>query len=232
MNNFDSFYFLHIPKTGGHFIENKIIYPISGYFVLNNIKHIKGHQYWYPVKEKTYTVSCFRDPVKRTISSYCHTATHIDPKLDVTNIKSMMKWIESNSQYLSNFQTKSLVYDKKPKIDWYLLTDKDFLLLETNKEEIEKQIKKLNMFFKIETLTEKNIIDAKMLILKTFNIKTTENVIKNAKLGNKLNDNINNNSKILYKNISKIEKKYIESINQVDYEFYDSESYFNNFDVY
>jgi hypothetical protein len=220
----NSFYFLHIPKTAGHYIENRIVYPIEGYLLSKNIKIHKGHQYWYPVNNETYVISSFRDPIKRTISMFSHYRKYID-SVD-NNRDNLMLWIEKNQKYLSNFQSKSLIYNNAPKKDWYLIENEDFINLEIDSKILEKNIKKIQIFIKVENLDNNSILKIRKKILQDFNCNITDKINEKMKIGNKLKDNVNLESLDLYSKITDFDKKYIEDLNIIDYKIYNSEIFF------
>jgi hypothetical protein len=112
INKYDNIYFLHIHKTGGHYILNNIINPVRDIFKEQNKKILTGHLCWKPVKENTYVITSLRDPVKRTISHFEHIVKYDNDNNELisNSINSLMSWIDKNKQSIPNFQSKSLTF--------------------------------------------------------------------------------------------------------------------------
>lgn len=84
---YNSFYFLHIPKTGGRFLTAYVLEPLYEILKKNNIKILelpdvkdehnhfvpKRHGGWHKdIDENTYIISVFREPIKFAASFYTH----------------------------------------------------------------------------------------------------------------------------------------------------------------
>lgn len=219
---FNKFYFLHIPKAGGHYVKEEIINYVVPALSFKNIESRIGHFYWEPVDDKTYVVSSFRDPVKRTVSHYAWNAIHLDEKKEI-NVKGMMIWIENNKKYLSNYQSRSILYDLKPSVKSLRLEgDINFLNLDVDDDLLNKRIKRINIFIKDKNLNKKSAFLIKDKIFKDLNLNSYFSPIPS----NPLKHNINNISGILYNSLSKEEIEYIESFNTKDLEIYNTDSLF------
>lgn len=79
MSKYQSFYFLHIPKTGGRFIREHVLDPVCEILKKNNVKILeipKGvdrHGGWHKdIDDNSYIFSIFRDPVECVTSFYAH----------------------------------------------------------------------------------------------------------------------------------------------------------------
>ena len=142
------------------------------------------------------------------------------------NRDNLMLWIEKNQKYLSNFQSKSLIYNNAPKKDWYLIENEDFINLEIDSKILEKNIKKIQIFIKVENLDNNSILKIRKKILQDFNCNITDKINEKMKIGNKLKDNVNLESLDLYSKITDFDKKYIEDLNIIDYKIYNSEIFF------
>ena len=92
MSNYNKFYFLHIPKTGGRFFTKYIVNQIEDALKQNNIDIIKPpdnalkHGGWHKdIDDNTYIVSVFRDPVEFFISAISHMHAQQSGLIDENN---------------------------------------------------------------------------------------------------------------------------------------------------
>lgn len=229
MENFNYFYFLHIPKTGGHYIENNVIAPIQGFLSLKKIELVRGHKYWFPVTKGTYVMTSLRDPVERTVSMFVHRSKNNNNDNDVINVEKFLTWVENNKKYLSNFQAKSFLYKEPPDIDWYLFDSEIFINLNIDEELLNKKINRVNTFIDLSKINDDNIDKLKLKIVSDLGYQINESNIKktSSKILNRTN-NVDNDSKTLYNKLGKNEIEYIESINKIDMNLYHSDIYWDS----
>lgn len=135
------FYFLHIPKTGGSHFKSRILNEVYEDFQINSIPFIRqktGHDAWSKsISDSTYITTILRDPVKRTVSHFCHLASVfpvnanvIDKELnkdisEVVNYQNRVrhtpslfelryefqKWLERKPLSSENFQAKNILFE-------------------------------------------------------------------------------------------------------------------------
>lgn len=232
-NNYKTFYHLQIAKCGGTYLNNIIINQISDILLNNSIKVIDGeHHLGWQEKEKTYTVSCLRDPVKRTVSHYAYNYLNL-PYSDNENNSSFIGWVKKYEKFISNYQVKNFLYTRNvsllkssPNI-FVPEQNKKFMLVELDKTFAMEKISKINILLKDTQLNYKTCENIGKKILKDFNI------IDNIKINkNKEHDhNINKLSLQIYNNLTKKEIDYLYKINSLDSEIYFSEElYFKDDD--
>jgi hypothetical protein len=217
-------YHLHIPKTGGQYINSTILIPLNKTFEENNIKNIAiGHACWRKITDETYIVTCFRDPVQRTVSHFCY---YLKSSLNVNNIKSSKKeflnWISQNKNYISNFQSKNLIYeDSIINAPFFFLKDDNFLnISKVNKNDVFNKAKRVDLLLKNDRLNAKYSKIAKEKICNDFEIKI-------QKEPNKTFFNKNKESFSLYSELTIKEIDFIYSINDIDSDIYFDESLFD-----
>ena len=147
--NYNKFYFLHIPKTGGRFINMNIIEPMRSYLEENNIKvssmgediYKPNHDNWNTsfIDDNTYIITIFRDPAKRTVSHFIsneYGASDFDKKY---NVDYFLNWVKEN-EYTRNFQSKSIIVEKS-------VNEADFNF-EIEKDQLNKRLNRINLILK------------------------------------------------------------------------------------
>jgi len=237
------FYHLHIPKTGGTSLNlflNKTIYPILKsnnieiYTQNNNIDIIPiSHNGWKPINNNIYIISSMRDPVKRCISQYVFLDNFKkNNNFDIANTdinkKTFLEWFYKNENILSNYQLKNLFYcqdgsfypeeldGNSPEININVLPI----------EIIKKNLSKINILIKTENITELNLKLMYYKILKDFNIDIKEKY----EYKENIKQYVNNKSLDIYNSLTKSEINFIEVINSIELEIYNTESYFTKFE--
>ncbi len=121
---YNSFFYLHIPRTGGtHFREN-VLENIKPLLINKNISIYDtsddktAHWCWYKpyITDSSYIYASLRDPVSRLISQFCHQASnaikYTNTPYNISDINKDMfyKWIEDGYLKYKNVQSKSFVY--------------------------------------------------------------------------------------------------------------------------
>jgi hypothetical protein len=138
-----------------------------------------------------------------------------------------MVWVERNKDFISNYQIKNFLYERK---NFNLNpfdprgVDPDFLTIEIDKVAAFNRIKSVNILLK-DTQLNNQVCDTVMKkILKDFNI-TDSFYIDNKK---KYDHNITKGSVELYNSLTKQDIDYLYNLNNLDSELYFSHSlYFN-----
>ena len=223
-NNYKTFYHLQIAKCGGTYLNNIVINQISDILLNNNIRVIDGQEHiGWKEKEKTYTVSCLRDPVKRTVSHYAYTHK---------NNLSFISWVEKYEKFISNYQIKNFLYTRNNPLEYSTNIfspgrDKIFMLIEIDKTFAMDRISNINILLKDNQLNDQTCENVGKKILKDFNI--IDSIKINTNKGN--DHNINKRSLEIYNSLTKKEIDYLYEINSLDSEIYFSEElYFKDND--
>jgi len=251
MNNtkYSEFHQIHIPKTAGTLLCTFLNANLTPILLKNNFKifgyneQTMRHHGWGPVTENQYLVSSFRNPSKRMVSHFFQMLSH--PAVDnikvtrenryiydigsrVNNYEQPTKneffnWIEKNDKWLSNYQSKNFFYRADdlfiPKCILGLagpLSIKDF-----NKPEVLDNIKRVNLLIKSENLKTENFENILNKILNDYNLKNDKPI--NLDYNNR---NRSKKSFEFYNSLSLKEVEYIESLNTLDLEIYNTESFF------
>lgn len=229
IKKYNKVYHLHIPKTAGRFIKDNIIVPNTGIFYENNIKNYVGnsHANWDLnfIDDKTYIISSFRDPIKRTVSDYVHELVLDNSgnriveigKSDGINRLSFMNWAKNNKDYISDFQSKNFYIDdpNKSHLDF---NNFSFCLSKDNMNIVRDRINSINIFIKTENISYKKIV-SKISSDLNIRISAIEHI-------NDKNKYYNPESEYLYRSLSKEDIKYLENLNKNDYEIFYTDSLF------
>jgi hypothetical protein len=217
---FDSFYFLHIQKTGGRSYMDNILNPIkktlldSKIMLLNRERNGSDHNQWIDeITDLTYITSTFRDSCKQVVSLYVHNKIY---KLENNiNKEDFLKWFKNNEIFLTNFQSKNMILHPNYKV--YEVNCSNM-----TKEDILNKISKISLFFKPEILQEKNQLTIQNKILSDLQITNAK--FKNYKWQENRYKNFQ--SKEIYESLTKKEKNYIKTVNFIDSEIYETDSLF------
>lgn len=238
MNSFNSFYFLHIPKTGGRLFFYNVLSPLKDIFLESNIKELNilrvnslrnysDHSQWKKeIDSLTYVSSIFRDPCKHMVSLYTHSQTVGRDQMVFRNNdidkNTLFDWLEENEDGAKNYQSKHLILPTVIKDENGY---KQFLNNEIiTKDNILDRINQLSLLIKPEDLSENNIEKIQKKIL--LDLK-----IPNKKITNRpynFQEYSNSQSKEIYETLTKKEKERIKLINNIDCEVYETPSLFCN----
>lgn len=246
MNTYTSFYFLHVPKTGGRFLSKYIIDPIKKQLSENGIEVLKNpelqnakrnrHVGWHwGINSETYIVSCFREPVEWACSYFIHMMYIEFGALDMDNeaivIKNiekkfngedLIKWLTEN-KFLQNYQSKNYILgagnNSSIKHEIILHNKNDG---EINKNFLYKRLQRVNLLFRQGDL--KNIEPSLLVekISQDLGIKIDYRPFEDI-------DNsyyANNASKALYDSLSNFERDSIKSLLAIDVEIYNNDTLF------
>lgn len=210
---YKSFYFLHIPKTGGRYINKYIFYHLrierpnqNTNFKIKSLES-NGHGGWQKnIKDDTYIVSILRDPVKLACSYFTHFAS---PYRENTK-ESFLKWIEKE-KWFHNFQAKNFLFDTSsfsPKE-----YTKKFNSGEIEIDELNKRINRINFLFTTDYL-KTNIHDICKKICTDLDLDIDKKEFpEDTRFSQPESSN-------LYNSLSEQEIKKISSLFSVDYYLY------------
>lgn len=227
--NNKTFYHLQIAKCGGTYINNMFVHNLFDIFNNNSIRYIDGeyHLGWQGF-EDIYTMSCFRDPLKRTISHYAYYKNGGLNGKALTNVPGFIEWVKQNEQLVANYQIKNFLYTKK---NFHLNPfnptdgmDPDFMSIKIDKDKSIDRIKNTNMLLKNSQLNDNTCLTVMQIILDDFGLDKKSFIHKNKQY----NHNITIGSKEVYDSLSNKDIEYIYNINNLDSEIYMSSSLFFN----
>ena len=238
MNSFNSFYFLHIPKTGGRLFFYNVLSPLKDIFLESNIKELNilrvnslrnysDHSQWKKeINSLTYVSSIFRDPCKHMVSLYTHSQTVGRDQLVFKNNdidkNTLFDWLEENEDGAKNYQSKHLILPTVIKDENGY---KQFLNNEIiTKDNVLNRINQLSLLIKPEDLSENNIEKIQRKIL--LDLKIPDKKITNKPYN--FQEYSNGQSKEIYETLTKKEKEKIKLISNIDCEVYETPSLFCN----
>lgn len=241
---YNSFYFLHIPKTAGRFFTHNVVVPLREPLINNGIhsfydrENYVAHQHWGNfITKDTYVTSIIRDPIKHAVSSYCH-FTMLDAgaqrtvplALDEFNKIDMFKWWEYHLDFISNQQCKNfLIEDPGIRKDGTKIGYGNSQVMKNctvTKEIILKKFEDVSLLIKSENLSLQNVNKIHNKILNDFGITDFKINHKIQKASNYWNPD----STRIYNSLDKKDKERILSYSPVDSEIYNTESLFYKFD--
>lgn len=236
---YDSFYFLHIPKSDGRRFTDSIIIPLKNsnpeFIVYNQEEYVPSdekdqspfhHQGWDSrVSEKTYVVMIMRDPIERAVSWYVDRI-----KSDVERTPGFNKNTKVHllkDRFIDYVNTDSRFYNPVSK---YLLNDfgKDRSFLSNNEainnvDMVLKKALRINMIIKMDTFIEcdKTIISKK--ITKDMEVNP---IMPDLDVFSETDFYTNSESKKLYLSLTDLDKANIKKNLMIDYYIYNNEDLF------
>ena len=227
---FNSFYYLHIPKTGGRWLTSKLdnLLETFDHHKIKTINDIREHDSvigqertddsegyyehtgWHPeINEKTFILATFRDPVKQICSLWTNSN---EKRIYASGINTelFLKDIKNESSYLNN-QSVSLSNSGKLKDFGMSLENLDIDLL----------IKKIDRINQIILIQDKEIDFSKEmdLLLESMEIDLE---VKIDRWRNNIAAYKNKNpmSRSLFNSLSDEEKQYIAELQNLDTALY------------
>ena len=235
-NKFDSFYFLHIPKTAGRFIREEVIYPlvptITGAgisFIGHTLEPNPFHIGWVDeISQKTYLVSSFRNPVEQAVSYFCERTTnwgrHVNAPASMADEmftkEKMLRQIKKVPYFYENHQSKFFMYNGA----WMNSSKRDYSLDPKDHQElIYGRVRRLNLFLKINPEPFYSIPLAKKICL-DLNIVFPERKFSSNE--GFLPIFTNERSKRIYSELTEGEKDFIMEMSSLDAEIYFNDSLF------
>jgi len=217
--------FLHVAKTGGHYLKTELLVNLFSKLENKGIK-IEPYTYhfgWAFVDDETYIISSLRDPVKRTVSHFCHVIDKIRkiPNYDKynLNVEDLMTWVEDNKKFLSNYQSKNFLLDSFEDNIYFFQYDSIFNTLVIDKRELLSRLSRVEILLKDSQLNSTTIEEVNRKVLKDFDLKLQEPKYIDHPVGHF----INSESENLYQELTQGQKDYLYELSSVD-----TEIYFNN----
>lgn len=221
-------YYLSIPKTSSSYFKKNLFNPLSEYLLENGINTLNfgDHQGWGPIIDNTYIITILRDPVKRTISHYCHqtlTANTVEVFLSQTK-NNFLSWFENNKDYLADFQSKNILYSKSENLlgsGWMTNNDPDFINMNIDSNILKERIGSINLLMKSSQINFNTLENISIKIQNDFNLsykKVTPDI--------DISYSLSSFSQNIYNAMSKSEIDMIYNSNPNDTEIYFNSNYF------
>jgi hypothetical protein len=215
---YNKFYFLHIPKTGGRYLNEIAIYPISGELKARGINWLntEDHDGWIKeIDEDTYTVCILRDPVKTACSFFLFFYDNGNlQKLNLKNdailnqVRLFFFQFLKRDLWIHNMQSKFL---KRSCAD--LPIEESFNYPVLDKDLLYERFNSISFLFTQDYL-ESNPLDVANRIFDDIGIHPSKiNITKTDEFRQP-------SSKILYDSLSQDEIDLISSYFEFDYEIY------------
>ena len=237
MNKFDSFYFLHIPKTAGRFFNHNVVVPLDSTLTSNGINNFYNrdtyvaHQFWTEdITDKTYVTSLIREPVKHFVSVYSHYAMLNDEAqravpvgLEQYNKTTMFEWMEKYSEYLSNLQSKNFLMPRPEDSFVYGENTKSCIV---EKDILFDRLKNVALLLRSEDLKASNIDKIHQKILNDFNIEYKGIDYKMQRASNYWNPD----STRIYNSLNSSDVNRILEFSSMDAEIFNTQSLFFDLD--
>lgn len=243
-HKYNSFYFLHIPKTAGRFFTHNVVVPLrevllsNGFHTFYDRETYIAHQHWGSfITPETHVTSLIRDPIKHAVSSYAH-FTMLDSGAQRTvpvgaegyDKYDMFKWWEYHLDYISNQQCKNFLIEDPGKDEdgkKYGYGNSPIMKsCNVTKEIMLKKFDDVALLIKSENLQLPNIKKIHNKILSDFGIPQTNINHKIQKASNYWNPD----STRIYNSLTEKDKERLLSYSPIDAEIYYTESLFYNFD--
>lgn len=214
-------YYLNIHKNAGRLIQNKVINRISP--SLDGIILETKNSGWMGVDENTFIISAFRNPVLRTVSHFCDYKKNILKDDSSPTVKEFTKWFDDHNKNLINYQLKNLFYTSPS--DNNFLLDEEFgnLELPSKLSDIKSRLRRIDALVRVENLRDETLYRIGAKALKSFekdwipsnipHIPTNKNIIS-KKLALSLPPDITT---------------YLEDLNSIEMDIYNTDSLFNKF---
>lgn len=242
MNKYTSFYFLHVPKTGGRFLNKYVIEPVKKQLSENGIEVLENpklpnakrnrHVGWnWKINPETYVISCFREPVQWACSYFIH-MMYVDlGALDMENEaivsktidkefngKDVIKWLTEN-KFLQNYQSKNFILGagEGSSIKHEIVRHQK-MYDDLDIDLLYKRLNRVNLLFRQGDLKK---MEPSLLVEKIsqdLNVKIDYSPFEYID-----SDYYSNNaSKLLYDSLSNFEKDSIMSLMSIDVDIYNN----------
>lgn len=214
-----SIYHMHIPKTGGRYLDSAVMSFLNYDCQLNSIDPryaLKtSHQGWKPVDEETFIFTTVRNPVERTISHYMF----FNPSLwtqDISEVKyGLFKYLENPSnQFILDYQTKyicSTIHDMEVQLNNGFVYNLDLL---------DERLSRINIIAKTSEISDNFCTYVYRQSCDWLGIEGHQKDIISIRKRDDIF--INDRSQEVIDSLTQEEAEFIQSINQLDMNLYNS----------
>jgi len=240
---YDSFYFLHIPKTDGRRFIDLILLDIKdnnpqidfpGGNLMGNYlgDPFTAHQGWIPeITDNTYVFCMMRDPIRRAVSYYVfsrlqkikqdkgfdnYTSINFTKEGFITSIE-YEKHIQNISSRMLLYNTTSHAYNQFFYDKDLSVHDKDLMYI------LAKRIDRINLFLKSETFSSMDKKDLMEKICTDLGVNNLEISSKKQQFESSYTEK---ESSKLYNLLTDSDKEYLKQYFDVDYYIYEREDLF------
>jgi hypothetical protein len=224
---------IHIPKTGGTYLKNAFFFPFYEKSIILGedydcaVDKKRPHKCWYDIDDNSYIITSFRDPVERTVSHYCELMNRT-PEIPYASINKFRQWINENNNYISNFQSKNILYtlkdddDQQNAIFFYKL--KGFLEIDNiEKDKLLQRLKRIDLLIKDSQITPSGFKGFAKKMISDLDSKVDNNFFSLETI-----INYSKQSKELYNMLSPDDIANLQEINYIDLEVYNNNNLFWN----
>lgn len=250
--NYESFYFLHMPKCDGRRFIDDIVLPLKySNPDLKMLSQLMGdwdgsgndhypHQGWKgSITDKTYTLTILRDPIERAASHFSFHIVTLFKKTfgngyDINFLKdSFIKCVEEEES-MKNYYFKNFLYDlsdskkRKKLFKNKIMYDNHIIKNPKNNELVFNRLKKINLILDTETF---NIIDKKLIGEKISKDIGCNKPLFPLGINHKIPfwpEYTNQESKDLYSLLNDNDKDYLKGFFDLDYKIYNNKELFWN----
>jgi len=241
--SFKSFYFLHVPRTGGKFVKKYLIEPIykdlesKGIEIIQNPifredNRLNDHVGWNSkISPDTYVFSIFREPISWACSYFTqeiywrHGAT--DPKSGISKDSIEIKKEElidfyQTYRFMHNYQSQNFILTalQGSMMKWEAISFEK-TGAEINKDFVEKRLNRVNLLVKNKDLNNPNKIIEQ--------ISSDMGLEIDYRVSDSIDMSYNGNtaSKSLYDSLNNSERLFLEDAFSIDLEMYNKDIFWS-----
>jgi hypothetical protein len=217
---YNKLYFLHIPKSGGRYLNKIAIHPISKMLVSKDIQWVnpKLHEGWISeIDDSTYIVSIVRDPIRLFCSWFLFFSDCEEAKdLDLNSIESLNKTKRLmfnflvDNPWIYNFQSKHFLcnYSNIPMSSAFDFSDIDL-------QELTSRSNRVNLLFS-QDLLKSNPYQVCKRIFEDLELHPSKMDLEESE------EFSQKSSSILYDSLSDKEIGFIRNYFNIDYYLYNA----------
>ena len=216
-------YFLHIQKTGGRDLSQRLIYDdhiLESYLLGHKKVPLKVEHFGFSsekITENSYVFTTLRDPIARGVSQYCHLVC-LDPigilkpeeQIDhsLLTFEKMWDYFVSRKNF-GKFMTISLFEDGFDNINKAVDSDEDY---HKSKAEIDQQLAKFNKIIKLEEFSQEKFATLRKELHDYIGTDTIYSGVLDTNDRNHYNKSLKNHPPEVFTN--KYSKKLYESLTE------------------
>jgi hypothetical protein len=241
-------YFLHVPKTGGHYLNRKILAHSESVLKTkyhNDLETRSGHGGWVDISDDSYVISAIRDPAYRTVSHFAYFPALLQKERyeedsDRKYVRSLFEWVDEKKDFIANYQSKNFLFGrpvpKEFKIfeDEFFLHEKGFLSIkDIDKDLLYERLNRTNILLRSTQLNDANtslIADQVALDAGISHNPCRCGRTEMPVIAEPMDepDNANKVSRDIFNRLTEKEIEYLREISSIDYEVYMNDTLFWN----